>query len=251
MLLVCILCTLPFDVHKDWDAVIYSCAWFPKLSVFLEGWRLEEQCSALSYLSTGARSHEREPLKILQDHIGLRLYIRSFTTAHSCTLWPLFTAEPMMLGSFNWRHPVHIQQMCPKPHSCADICLVYHRRFILGKTQPPTSFCWSPQCFITSCSLKSRCFRSLLFFIKLLIVVVGALPLCSADDHIWPYVHQNGESQQLWMESAACNRLKMSQSSLKACSHISVSHKTLARFMERRKCLNLADLCPSLFPYLV
>lgn len=36
----------------------------------------------------------------------------------------------------------------------------------------------------------------------------------SRDDYIWPYVHQNASSQLLWMESAGCNSMKMSQSSL-------------------------------------
>lgn len=155
----------------------------------------------------------------------------------------------MMLGSFNWRqrHPVHMS----KSHSCADICLVYHRRFILGKIEPPTPLCWSPQCCITSCSLSSWCLRSLLFFIKLLIGD-EAQPLQAADDHIWPCVHQNVSSQLLWMESAACNRLKMSQSSLKACSHISISHNTLAKFMEHRKYFwTWQTSAHRSFPYLV
>lgn len=54
------------------------------------------------------------------------------------------------------------------------------------------------------------------------------------------------------MEYAACNRLKMSQSSLKACSHISISHNALAKFMEHRKYFSTwqtSTPCP--LPYLV
>lgn len=57
----------------------------------------------------------------------------------------------------------------------------------------------------------------------------------SRDDYIWPYVHQNATSQLLWMESAGCNTMKMSQLSLKAFSPISISHCASAKFMEQRK----------------
>lgn len=172
MLLACVLCTLPFDVHQDWDTVIYSCAWFPKHSVFLEG--LEEQCSALTLivLSPSSLSLSKHRCAVTgenpwrfykttlafecvsnlsQQHAAAHCDLRDPCLLMSFILQNRWCWDPLIGGRASSTHPANVS----KAHSCADICLVYHRRFILGKIQPPTSFCWSPQYFIMSRSLWS------------------------------------------------------------------------------------------------
>lgn len=55
------------------------------------------------------------------------------------------------------------------------------------------------------------------------------------------------QSQLLWMESAGCNGIKMSQSPLKAFSPISFSDCATAKFMEHGKFFQLGRLVPVFF----
>lgn len=161
----------PFDVHQDWDTVIYSCAWFLKNSVFLEG--LEEWCSALMLIDSEMKGAELSKHRCaVTGENPWRFYKTTWAfdcvsnlsqqhTAAHCDLCDpcllkFYSAEPMMLGSFNWRQS--IQYISNKRVQSAQLCRYLScvpQKVYIGEdtARPPTSLCCSPQCFIMSCSV--------------------------------------------------------------------------------------------------
>ncbi len=151
MLLACVLCMLPSDVHQDWDAVIYF---------------LEEQCSALILipLFPSSLSLSKHRCAVTGEN-PWRFYKTTWAFVCVSNLSQQHTAahvdlrDPCLLKSFilqnRWCWRQSIQCTSNKrvlKHTAVQMFVLCTTEGLYGGR----SLCWSPQCFIMRCHIMTE-----------------------------------------------------------------------------------------------